>query len=516
MFGRKKGPKDTKQTTPQEGDAAGDPSERAAGGDASRSGRSATNWRLIYNPQGDPVDVVAYGAAVAEGRIAGKYQLSNTRVPNTVIIQRSTTPGVIAGADVKVDRQAAKEAGISIARTQRQGRNSARTVGTINLSELMTRSSKSFEAVEVEPDSPAVILYTSGTTGNPKGVTLTHRNFHFQLSTVVPSLVDFRPSDRVIGVLPMYHVFGLANSMVAAIHNGATICLVPQYSPANLLAAIREYQGTILPAVPSMYQHLLAIARARKAQIPESLRMCVSGGAALPLAVVRQFAETFGAQIIEGYGLTETVSSVSANGKDGQMKEGSIGRPADGVEMQIIDDTGGPIPSGETGEIAIRSTTVFQGYWNDSDATAEVMRDGWFLTGDLGYQDEDGFFFITDRKKDIIITGGYNVSPREVEEVLMTIPQVADAAVVGMPGRKDKSEAITAFIVVYEGEELSHREVIEYCDRELAAYKRPKVVNFVATLPKNATGKVLRNELRGETVDRRLVERAEPVQVEEG
>ncbi|MFW5826706.1 MAG: AMP-binding protein [Alkalispirochaeta sp.] len=515
MFGRKKRGTNAKQTTPQEGESAAGTPDASAESGPTRSARGTANWRLIYNPQGDPVDVVAYGAAVAEGRIAGKYQLSNTRVPNTVIIQRSTTPGVIAGADVKVDRQAAKEAGISIARTQRQGRNSARTVGTINLSELMTRSSKSFEAAEVEPDSPAVVLYTSGTTGNPKGVTLTHRNFHFQLSTVVPSLVDFKPSDRVIGVLPMYHVFGLANSMVAAIHNGATICLVPQYSPANLLSAINEYQGTILPAVPSMYQHLLAIARARKAQVPDSLRMCVSGGAALPLAVVRQFAETFGAQILEGYGLTETVSSVSVNGKDGQMKEGSIGRPADGVEMQIVDDAGAPVAPGASGEIAIRSTTVFQGYWNNADATAEVMRDGWFLTGDLGYQDEDGFFFITDRKKDIIITGGYNVSPREIEEVLMTIPQVADAAVVGMPGRKDQSETITAFVVLYEGEELSHREIMEYCDRELATYKRPKVVNFVETLPKNATGKVLRNELRGEAVDRRLVERAEPVEVEE-
>ncbi len=152
----------------------------------------------------------------------------------------------------------------------------------------------------------------------------------------------------------------------------------------------------------------------------------------------------------------------------------------------------------------------------EGEAAVEVMREGWFLTGDLGYLDEDGFFFITDRKKDIIITGGYNVSPREVADVLMTIPQVADAAVVGMLGRKDKIEAITAFVVVYEGETLSHRDVIKYCDRELASYKRPKVVNFIEKLPKNATGKVLRNELRGEAVDRRFVERAEPVETEEG
>ena len=468
----------------------------------------AAIWREIFNPDGDAVDIVAYGASVAEGRIAGKYQLSNIKVPPTLIVQRTTRPTIVAGADVKVDTDAAAEAGIDVARTQRSGRNGAQTVGTINLATLMTAAPRSVEAEEVDADDPAILLYTSGTTGNPKGVTLSHRNVHFQLSTVVPSLVDFRPSDRVVGVLPMYHVFGLANAMIAAIHNGATICMVPQYSPANLLSAIDEYQGTILPAVPSMYQHLLSIARARKAQIPDSLRMCVSGGAALPLAVVRQFSETFGAQIIEGYGLTETVSSVAANGKGGEMKEGSIGRPADGVEMRVVGDDGNPLPDETVGEIVIRSTTVFVGYWNNETATDEVMTtDGWFRTGDLGYRDSDGFFFITDRKKDIIITGGYNVSPREVEEVLIAHPSIADAAVVGMPGRRDQSETITAFIVVHDQERLEHREVIAYCEQELAAYKRPKVINFVDTLPKNATGKVLRTELRGESVDRRLVER---------
>lgn len=499
MFGRKR-----KRDTDHAAEATGPADAKPA------RGGLINTWREIFNPDGDALDIVAYGASVAEGRIAGKYQLSTIKVPPTLIVQRTTRPGIVAGADVKVDADAAAEAGIDVARTQRSGRNGARAVGTTNLATLMLSAPKSVEAEAVDPDEPAVLLYTSGTTGNPKGVTLSHRNVHFQLSTVVPSLVDFRPSDRVVGVLPMYHVFGLANAMIAAIHNGATICLVPQYSPANLLAAIDEYDGTILPAVPSMYQHLLSIARARKAQIPDSLRMCVSGGAALPLAVLRQFTETFGATIIEGYGLTETVSSVAANGKGGEMKEGSIGRAADGVEMRVVDDDGTPVSDGTVGEIVIRSATVFVGYWNNDDATAEVMtEDGWFRTGDLGYRDPDGFFFITDRKKDIIITGGYNVSPREVEEVLMAHPAIADAAVVGMPGRRDQSETITAFLVVHDGESLSHRDVVGYCEQELAAYKRPKVINFVETLPKNATGKVLRTELRGEATDRRLVERSD-------
>ncbi len=482
--------------------------KEAKSADASPAVGSASSWRRIDNPEGDPADVVAYGAAVAEGRIAGKYQLSTIKVPKTVIIQRSRVPGIIAGADVTVDRDAAHEQGIEVVRTSRQGRNSARVVGTINLSELTSRASRDFTAVDVDPDEPAALIYTSGTTGDPKGVTLTHRNFHFQLNTVVKSLVPFSSADRVMGVLPMYHIFGLANSMVAAINYGACVVMLPQYSPANLLSAIKEHEVTILPAVPSMYQHLLAVARARKAEIPKSLRNCISGGAALPLAILRSFSDTFGAQILEGYGLTETTSSVCANGQGGVFKEGSIGPPAEGVEMQTLDDDGNPVADGEVGEIAIRSDTVFVGYWKNEAATAEVKTsDGWFRTGDLGYRDSDGYYYITDRKKDIIITGGYNVSPREIEEVLMAHPKIADAAVVGMDGRANRPETITAFIVAHENETIEERDIVHHCELELAAYKRPKVINIVAALPKSATGKVLRSELRGERADRRLVEK---------
>lgn len=472
--------------------------------------REARPWRLVYNPDGDPADVVAYGAAVAEGRIAGKYQLSNVKVPNTMIVQRSRTPGIIVGADVRIDRELAAEHGIEIARTQRQGRNAAKTVGTVNLSELMTHASRTFEAAAVEPEDPAVLIYTSGTTGNPKGVTLTHRNFHFQLNTIVRSLVSFSHDDRVIGVLPMYHVFGLANSLVAAINYGACIVLVPQYSPVALLAAIADNKATIMPAVPTMYQHLLAVARARTVDVPKSLRFCISGGAALPVTVLRTFMDTFETKILEGYGLTETTSSVCANGQGGVFKEGSIGPAADGADMKVVDADGNELPDGEVGEIVIRSVTVFAGYWDNPEATSEVLTDdGWFRTGDLAYRDEDGFFFITDRKKDIIITRGYNVSPREVEEVLMAHPKIADAAVVGFPGRKDDGESIVAFVVAHEGEAVTESDVTALCEAELAPYKRPKTINIVDALPKSATGKVLRTHLRGEADDRRLVQRGD-------
>ena len=466
-------------------------------------------WRLIYNPAGDAADIVAHAAGVAEGRIAGKYQLSTTTVPDTIIVQGSTKKGIVAGADVRVDQKAAAEAGIEVAQMPRQGRNSARAVGTMPLSEVMNKGSRSYPAAKVEADDPAVILYTSGTTGNPKGVTLTHWNFHFQCNTIVKSLIPFTYEDLVIGVLPMYHVYGLANALMASVNNGSCFVLVPQYSPQNLLAAIADNKATIMPAIPSMYQHLLTIARARKTSMPKSLKFCVSGGAPLPLAVLREFMDVFDTQIIEGYGLTETTSSVCCNGGGGVFKEGSIGPPAEGVEMKVVDENDGDLPIKEVGEIVIRSETVSPGYWNNPDATAEAINsEGWFHTGDLGYKDEDGFYFITDRKKDLIIRGGFNISPREVEEVLLLHPKILDAAVVAGEDKRGE-QTVKAFVVLKEGEQLTEREIADHCAATMAPYKQPKVVEFVAALPKSATGKVLRNELRGETVDRRLVERGE-------
>ncbi|TVQ24702.1 MAG: acyl-CoA synthetase [Spirochaetaceae bacterium] len=466
-------------------------------------------WRLIYNPEGDTTDVVAYGAAVAEGRIAGKYQLSSTSVPDTLIVQRSTVRGIIAGADVRIDRDLATREGIQLAKAARQGRNSARAVGTIQLSEVMAKGSRAYDAKRVKPEDPAVILYTSGTTGNPKGVTLTHENFLFQRNTIVPSIMEFTEFDRTVGVLPLYHVYGLSNGLIPTVNAGAGFVMVAQYSPQSLLSAIADTKATIMPAIPSMYQHLLTIARARKTTMPKSLRMCVSGGAPLPLSVLREFMEVFDTQIVEGYGLTETASCVSANGRGGVFKEGSIGPVATGVEMTIFDDNDSELPVGEVGEIVIRSRTVTPGYWNDPAATSDAINpDGWFHTGDLGYRDEDGFFFITDRKKDLIIRGGFNISPREVEEVIMLHPAIQDAAVVAAPDKHDQ-EMVVAYVVLKEGESLTGREVMDHCVANMAPYKRPKNVVFVDTLPKSATGKVLRTELRGEATDRRLVERSE-------
>lgn len=468
----------------------------------------ARTWRLIYNPAGDAADVTAYAASVAEGRIAGKYQLSNTEVLDTVILQRVTKPGIVIGADIEPNREVADEQGVAVARVARQGRNSAKAIGTVQLADLVAKASRRFDAVQTDPDDPAILIYTSGTTGAPKGAMITHRNVHVQCNTVVRSLVSFGPTDRCVCVLPLYHIYGLANALIPSINYGAAAVLIGQYSPRRLIDTITANQATILPAIPSMYVHLLTLARMRETAIPKSLRFCISGGAPLPLSVLQRFTEVFDTKIIEGYGLTETTSSVCANGLQGVFKDGSIGPVAGGVEMQVIDEAGKEVSTGEEGEIVVRSRSVFAGYWQNPEATAAaITADGWLHTGDLGYRDEDGFFFITDRKKDIIITRGFNISPREVEEVLMQHAKVDEAALVAVKDERH-GETVTAFIVAAADGPPTEQELREHAQLNLAEYKLPKAYHFVATLPKSATGKVLRGELRGEAEDRRLIQKA--------
>ena len=468
----------------------------------------ARKWRFIYNPDGDVTDIATYAASVAEGRIAGKYQLSTIEVLDTVILQRAAEPGIVIGADIEPNRAAAEEHGVEVARMARQGRNNAKAIGTLQLADLMAKASRRFDAVEPDPDDPAVLIYTSGTTGAPKGATITHRNVHVQCNTVVHSLVPFHPTDRCVCVLPLYHIYGLANALIPSVNYGAAAVLIGQYSPQRLIDTITAERATILPAIPSMYFHLLSLARRRKTVVPKSLRFCISGGAPLPLSVLQRFAEVFDTKIIEGYGLTETTSSVCANGLRGVFKDGSIGPVAGGVEMKVIDDAGHTVPDGREGELVVKSRAVFAGYWHNPEATAAaITADGWLHTGDLGYRDQDGFFFITDRKKDIIITRGFNISPREVEEVLMQHAKVDEAALVAVKDERH-GETVTAFIVAAADGLPTERELRAHAELNLAEYKWPKAYHFVAALPKSATGKVLRNELRGEAEDRRLIQQA--------
>ncbi|GAF70333.1 unnamed protein product, partial [marine sediment metagenome] len=248
------------------------------------------------------------------------------------------------------------------------------------------------------------------------------------------------------------------------------------------------------------------IAKARKTSIPESLRSCISGGAPLPLKVIKEFEKTFKTTISEGYGLTESTSCVCLNTSGEGYKTGSIGPAAPGVEMKIFDADDRELKPEEVGEIVIRGDVITKGYYNSPDETAEAMRSGWFHTGDLGHMDGDGYFFITDRKKDLIIRGGFNISPREVEEVLYTHEKVLDTAVIGAPD-KSQREAVKAFVVLKEGESSSAKEIVDFCREHLSPYKVPRFVEFVDSLPKSATGKVLRKELREGYKDERLIEK---------
>ncbi len=463
-------------------------------------------WRLIYNPKGDAADILANATGLTEGRIAGKYMLSNEQLPDTVVIQGVVRKGIISGADLNVDQEAARKEKIDVARQPRSGRSGIQPVDTVSLADIMTKSSDSFNAEEVDLDQPAVLLYTSGTTGKPKGVMLSHRNFYSQCSEVVPSVFEMRPDDRVVMVLPLFHVYALSNGLVASVYNACSMALVSHYSPTNLMGAIADQQATLLIAIPTMYQHLLQSARIRKQSIPKTLRACISGGAPLAVATIKEFEKLFDTRINEGYGLTETTSAVSLNPSGDGYKEGSIGPPAAGVEMAIMDDDGNLLENNQEGEIVIRGAVVTKGYWDFQEATDESIYGGWFHTGDLGYRDDDGYYFITDRKKDLIIRGGFNISPREVEEAIATHPDVQEAAVVAVRDKRDR-EAVKAFVVLKQPDTLSTSELSEYCTSNLAPYKVPKLFEFVDALPKSATGKVLRRELRGEATDDRLIDK---------
>jgi long-chain acyl-CoA synthetase len=464
-------------------------------------------WRLLYNPEGDAADILAYPSALAEGRIGGKYMLSKDQLPDTLIIQGVKRRGIIAGADVKIDKKAADKAAVDVALAPRSGRRGAQPVDTISLSELMAGASKKFDAEAVDPDDPAVILYTSGTTGKPKGVVLTHKNFYTQCDQVVRHIMPVDQKDIFVGVLPLYHVYGLSNGLITTIFYQAAFALVPHYSPANLLSVIDQHKASILIAIPSMYNHLLALARVRKTNIPKSLRICVSGGAPLPAAVLNEFQEVFETRINEGYGLTETTSSVSVNQFGENYRPGSIGPASHSVEMEVLDENGTPLPDGEEGEIVIRGDVVTPGYWNLPEETAATIRDGWLHTGDLGHRDADGYFYITDRKKDLIIRGGFNISPREVEEVLISHPAISDAAVIGAEDSRGR-EIVKAYVSLLEGQTVTERQLLEHCESNLAPYKLPKAIEFRDTIPKSATGKVLRKELRDGYRDERLIQQA--------
>jgi len=367
---------------------------------------------------------------------------------------------------------------------------------TETFAEFIANQPTEYESELTNADDTAVILYTSGTTGQPKGAELTHLNMI--LNARLFGLYDTRRGfDTHLVTLPLFHSFGQSVQMNSGFYNGATLNLLPRFTPEAALSEMEKNEVTIFAGVPTMYWALLNYADADKfdlAKIAANLATCHAGGSPLPLEVLNGFEKKFNTKVLEGYGLSET-SPVAVFNKPETSRPGSVGFPVWGVEVRVVDEAGADVPTGELGEIVIRGHNIMKGYYRKPEATAAAIKDGWFYSGDIGRFDADGFLYIADRVKDMILRGGFNVYPRELEEVLMTHEAVSLVAVIGVP-HEQNGEEIKAFIVKKPGANHSENEIVEWCRENMASYKYPRYVEFRDALPMTATGKILKRELR--------------------
>jgi long-chain acyl-CoA synthetase len=344
----------------------------------------------------------------------------------------------------------------------------------------------------IKGDDTIMTIYTSGTTGKPKGAMITNANLFANLE-MTDGVIELQEDDKMLCVLPLFHVFALNGLLHTAIRRRIPLVVHPKFEIADAVKSLAEDGITFFGGVPTMYFYILKQAEVQDLTFPK-LRTCISGGAAMPVDVMRQFEEKFDVPIIEGFGLTETTVSVTMNRPDNR-KPGSIGLPFEGVEIRVVDEQGADVPNGEIGEIIIKAPNVMKGYLNKPEATAEAIKDGWFYSGDLGYRDDEGFFYIVDRKKDMIIKGGYNIYPREIEEVLFQLPQVAEAAVVGIFDQA-KGEAVRAVVSLKPGQTLEEEAIRSHIEANLAKYKWPQDYMIIPELPKGPTGKILKREIK--------------------
>jgi long-chain acyl-CoA synthetase len=369
-------------------------------------------------------------------------------------------------------------------------------IGTMGWDQMTGRGGEP-PSVSIGEKDLAALPYTSGTTGKPKGAMLTHGNLLANLEQMhrVPLLTEAE-TDVVLLVLPMFHIYALNVSLGLTFRVGATAVLQERFDPVASLDAIERHHITVVFGAPPMFVAWLSTPNVESRDL-SSVRLAVSGAAPLPGPVLDDFRRRLGVTIWEGYGLTETAPGVTSNAMGAEAKPGSIGKPLPDIELRLLDEQGDDVEDGDPGEIAVRGPNVFQGYWHDDEATAEAVRDGWFHTGDVAYEDEEGYLFLVDRKKDLIIVSGFNVYPREVEDALYRHPKVAEAAVVGVP-HPYTGEAVKAVVVLKPGQSATEEEIIEFCKRSIARFKCPQVVEFVDKLPHTDTGKILRRRLREE------------------
>ncbi|WP_180141004.1 long-chain-fatty-acid--CoA ligase [Desulfoluna butyratoxydans] len=371
--------------------------------------------------------------------------------------------------------------------------------------EMVASHAPSDFRAELDWDDVAMYQYTGGTTGVSKGVMLTHRNLSCQAQQATAWFPGLKEGEEsFVGALPFFHIFGLTTAMNLPISMGWGIVLVPKPQGPQLLEAIQKYRPTFAPLVPTMYISMVHDPAIEKTDL-SCLKGCFSGSAPLPVEVIREFEKRSGSVIAEGFGMTESSPVTHVNPfHGGPRKVGSIGVPISNTEARIVDIADGvtEVPQGEIGELVVRGPQVMKGYLNRPDATAETLCDGWLHTGDIARMDEDGYFYIVDRKKDMIISGGYNVYPRDIDEVLYENPKVQEACTIGIP-HAHRGEAAKAFVVLKEGETATEKELIDYCAGKLAKYKWPVAVAFRADLPKSTVGKILRKDLRDEEMSRK-------------
>ena len=363
----------------------------------------------------------------------------------------------------------------------------------------LLKGNETYTDQRVDPEDLALLQYTGGTTGVAKGCMLTHFNLGANLQQCQSMIHNLgQHQETFLGILPYFHIYGMTTCLTWPTSMGATLAPFPRYVPLDVLKGIQKLKPTVFPGAPSLYISLLQQKNVDKFDL-NSINCCVSGSAPMPVEHMKQFAKRTGSEISEGYGLTEASPVTHFNPLEGVRKPGSIGLPFPDTDAKIVDMVvgGEPLPPGKRGELVIRGPQVMKGYYNRPDSTADVLRNGWLYTGDIATMDEEGYFYIVDRKKDLIISGGYNIYPREIDEVLHTHPKIEEAVSVGIP-HEARGEIVKAYVVTRKGEELSRNDVIAFCREKLANYKVPRRVEFRNELPKTMVGKVLRRALRDE------------------
>lgn len=433
-----------------------------------------------------PAFVIAYLGALKIGAIAVTLNVMLKPAELTLMLNDCGAPLLITTADLAVGLERDK-----LPNLQQVVAAEGDPGADASLDELLSRSAAEAEAIELEGSAPAVIVYTSGTTGGPKGAVLSHGNVIANMQAKNDYLRT-QPHDRLLLFLPLFHCFGQNAILNNALNAGATVVLQRRFDPDRAIEAVVRERITMFNAVPTVYARLLALKTDIRAL--DSVQLFLSAGAPMSATLAQQWWDVYGKPIHEGYGLTESSPFATYNHHQ-RYKLGSVGTPIEGVDIRIVDAQGNELPPGERGEILIRGHNVMLGYWNRPEATAQAIRDGWLHTGDVGLRDDEGYLYVVDRLKDVVIVAGFNVYPTEVEDILYKHPAVAEAAIYGVPD-PIQGEIVKAKIVVKPGHEVSPESLRLFCRERLANYKVPRIVEIVDSLPKNPTGKILKRVLR--------------------